>query len=83
MAGRSFTAAEREARAKRVLAAAARGEATRAIVEREGISVRQVRRVVAADAMPANDAPVDLSAVDVLGIDASGNDVIVQADPDV
>jgi hypothetical protein len=69
MAGRSFTTSQRKARAERILAAAERGEATSVIAEREGISVRQARRIVAARAMPANDAPVDLTAVDVLEVD--------------
>lgn len=69
MAGRSFTKSQRKARAERILAAAERGEATTVIAEREGISVRQARRVIAACGMPANDAPVDLTAVDVLEVD--------------
>jgi hypothetical protein len=72
MSGRSSTPVEREARAKRILAAAERGETTAAIADREGISPRQVRRVLERHAALAHDGPDDLPVVDVLEIDPFG-----------
>lgn len=72
MAGRSFTASQREVRAQRIIAAADRGEATSVIADREGISSRQVRRVLARRAAPPHNDPDDLLAVDVLDVDPFG-----------
>lgn len=70
MAGRSFTRLERKARAKRILAAAERGETTAAIARSVGISPRQVRRVLATRAKPA--AATELVVPDMLEIDPFG-----------
>src|SRR5690242_3362523 len=67
MAGRSSTASQRQARAGRIIAAAARGETTSAIAENERISVRQVRRILASS--PAVSAPAELEVRPLLSID--------------